>query len=284
MKERDLLKNSIRQDMPDVEAVRSQCTDRSGLDNAASLNKATNLKISKKRFIAIPIVSCILVLFLTLLLFNEPGYHGAYSNSNPTVSTEQPAFRTDITNKQRTTFEPFFKTEDEANIKRKMVCIADYRYMTPKQLYEHSDLIMIGIFLKNNGSYVLQYGRIKTNAEVIVEKVIKGNAYNKNISVEFSGGIVPFLDYYNSFDEGSQKKMNIDISTIKSSDLIQDDWGESQANPFIGKQYLIFLKKADTDNKYGLVNNGYGMLEIKDDMYFDITSKEWKNISELGKD
>ena len=227
------------------------------------------------------------ILIILLVLFVGVGCSAkrsdsVNSNHKPAVSAEETAFHKDITNKQMAAFEPFFKIENEANIKLKTVCMADYRYMTPKQLYESSDLIVIGRFSKNNGSFVEQNGRILTNADVVAERVIKGNLNGRAISMLFNGGSVPFIDYYNSYDKGSQNKMNIDISTIKPADLVQSYWGKHQAYPFIGKQYLLFLNKTKSENIHCLVSDEYGMLEIKDDMYFDIYANEWKNITELG--
>lgn len=168
--------------------------------------------------------------------------------------------------KQTNGFKAFFNIEDEANIKIELTKIADYRLLTPKQLYENVDLIVIGSFMKNNGAFVKQYGRIMTNAGVSVEKVMKGNTNAKKISVVLYGGSVPLLDYYNSYDEGSQKKMNIDLSSIKPTDLVQGYQGKDQAYPFIGKRYLLFFSKMDEENKYFLSSDSFGMLEIKHDM------------------
>ena len=233
------------------------------------------------------IVTNIFVLLLVLLV--GAGCSGkrtniSDSNSSPVVTKEQTASVADIESKQTTGFEPFFKIEDESTIKIKLTGFPDYMFATPKQLYKNVDLIVIGSFLKNNGAFVKQYGRIMTNAEVRAEKVMKGNANVKEISAVLYGGSVPLLDYYNSYDEGSQKKMNIDLSSIKPTDLVQGYQGKDQAYPLIGKRYLLFFNKIDEENKYFLSSDSYGMLEIKDDMYFDRITEKWANIAELFKD
>ena len=229
-----------------------------------------------------------LVLFLILILgagCSQTPANRVYSNSSPAVINEQyvSVNYSEATDGQHASADTFFRTEDESSI-IKLTSIADYRFCTPIQLYENADLVVIGSFTKNNGAFVEEYGRIMTNAEVSVERTIKGELKGNAISLVLYGGSVPFLDYFNSFDEGSQKKMGIEISSIKSSDLVQSYHGEYQAYPVIGRQYLIFLNKMGDEDKYFLGSDAYAMLEIKDETYCNRDTLEWENIADLVKE
>ncbi len=222
------------------------------------------------------------LIILTFVLFAAAGCSINSTNSTlpavvPDVSEEQ----SEKSSSEKTA--AFFTVEDGSKIVTELTSTGDYLFMTPEQLYKQSDLVVIGRFTGNKGSFVESQGRIKTNAELSVDSILKGESAEKTIQVVLNGGIVPFADYYETFDQGSQEKMGDDIAAIKSSDLVRSFQGLNQTDPLFDHQYLIFLGKMDDGSRYFLGSDAYSMLEVKDGSYLDRTTNEWSLMSKLSE-
>lgn len=198
-------------------------------------------------------------------------------------SASRSSSKSEASNPQDEKTGSIFGIADDSNIINELTSSSDYIYMLPEQLYDQSDLVVVGRFVSNKGSFVESLGRIKTNTEIMIDKVIKGDSTSDSVKAILNGGVVPFLDYYYTFDEGSQKKMGVDLASVKSTDLIKSFQGLNQSEPLFNKQYLIFLGRTDDTLQFFLGSDSYSMLETKDDKYLDRTTNEWKPISDLGK-
>ena len=225
MKERDLLKNSIQKDMPDIEEVRNKCTAQSVLDNTASLNKSTNLKTSKKRFIAIPIATCSVILFLTLLLFNKTGYHAlpvarsSHSSLSEISSGNSTSYSSEIENGKVQKSSPVV---EEGNTRYfPSIGLADRTlppYHTINGLKAYAPFVFTGTCISSKP--VFQNDMVYTLSTVKVTQVIKGPfAAGDTVSIVEMGGRTTQGEYSKNFNPEEGK-----VFSASTAEQLPDDY------------------------------------------------------------
>lgn len=158
---------------------------------------------------------------------------------------------------------------------------ADYVLMTPQQVSSKADLVVLGQFVKNLGSWVEENGRVYTKGMVRVTNILKGELREREIEVVFNGGVVPLSDYLGSLDEASVKKMGILPQDITDGDTVFDHFGPYQANPALNQPYLFLLNAMEKENTWFLGSDVLSMLSVKDEQYFDKLTKSWSPVRDL---
>lgn len=175
-----------------------------------------------------------------------------------------------------------FGDSQSQNIKVKATGSADYKYFTPEQVFNRADVVIIGTFEKKVKSLTEGNGTVFTDNIVKVKKVIKGEVSSKDLTVRYRGGIVSIKEYSKTLDEISLKKMGIDKNNIKKDELLLSDCGKYQVKPKTNTEYLIFLNRGlQESNIYHIGSDALSCLLYKDNKFYDITTKQWLNLSTL---
>lgn len=156
---------------------------------------------------------------------------------------------------------------------------SDYRAIHPKDLYKQADVVIIGNYVTDNSISVGEANKIITESSFNIKEVIKGgnllNSYN-NIDIEYYGGEVSIEDYVDHLDPDQIKKRGYDKLTEEEKRVSKIKYVPYKETLLTNrekdttKDYMIFLSYDETNNKYFILSEGYGMREIKeDDMLFN---------------
>ena len=220
MKERDLLKNSIRQDMPDIEAVRNKCTDRSVQNNII------RFKTGKKQFV-VPVAACILVLFFSLFLFNKTGYPALHvtSFSNSSLSDVSNGNSASDSSVIESAISPVVDEGDTlyipsmSNLSRESPT-----YSTISELKAYAHFVFTGTCISSKP--VFQNDTLYTLSTVKVTQVIKGPfAAGDTVSIVEMGGRTIYGEYAKNctiekkaFDTGTAERLPDDYKLVYGID------------------------------------------------------------------
>lgn len=165
----------------------------------------------------------------------------------------------------------------------KVTSYADYLYIFPNELYNTSDLIVLGTFKSNIKTYITDYGNVYTMVEFKIEEILNGNEDKKNITVSYKGGIVTLKEFLEVKTKEEIKKYGLeDINPEgKYVEFVEKD---KKIKLDKNKKYLLFLNKDSNEiSDYISVSNGYSILEVIDNKIFDEYTKEYITIDSLKK-
>lgn len=164
------------------------------------------------------LVLCGVAIIVFAFAFYVSQYKHNVSSANPSVSA----------------------TENEKAENLEVVYANDYLYITPQDVINHSDLVVVAT-LKNRGdSYMAADQRAHTVEYYSVEKVLKGSYSQSEIEISRLGG----------------EKQSLSESNTK---------------------YLLCLVYAPEENRYIALSDDYGILKYKEetDEVFDIDSNNY---------
>lgn len=167
------------------------------------------------------------------------------------------------------------KKSDEVSLenvdaKYKINYDATYLYVTPDDLYEHSEYVVIVTYKKDLKTFAYSgTGLPTTISNFVVDEVIKGNVGTKEISVAYLGGKITLEEYMKNKTYEQLKKNGIENITKKQAkteyiELVSEDVAitfKEEDN----QKYMLFLAYDKENDVYWALANGYGMLKINED-------------------
>lgn len=211
----------------------------------------------------VAIILIIPILFGTMcIIINSKKYNGEILPNNNAIISDNNILSNNT------------NADDETEIQHEypIGIIVDYAIGTsPKELYEHSDLVIVGKYVKNNKCWVNDVHQIFTNDEFEVLEVLKGKYNSSKINLTYHGGIVPLNEYVSKLDETLKIKMG--FSELTEDEIKNMTFEESRLKVYKDTEYVIFLSYAQEENCYFVLCDGYGMRELKDGNIYNLDTK-----------
>ncbi len=172
----------------------------------------------------------------------------------------------------------------------------DYVYLHPKDLFNHSSLVVSGEFTSESRSMVVnEQGEpsVVTYFDFIIDKVVKGTYDGKEIEVFAAGGTTTVAEYMSKAPETQWAAAGLTNVGSKVAPSFQKDSQivdqqlikyslKDQFIPESGKKYLLFLGLQDT-KEYRILGDRWGALVIHNDSVTDALDHTIIKIPELSK-
>lgn len=172
----------------------------------------------------------------------------------------------------------------------------DYVYLHPKDLFEHSSLVVTGEFTSKSRSIVVSdpgEPSVVTYFDFIIDDVIKGTYVEDEIEVYAAGGSTTVLEYMSKAPEtlwlaaglkniGSKEAPSFQKdSQVVDQQLIRYSL-KDQFKLETGKKFLLFLGLQDTKD-YRILGDRWGALMIENDFVKDELDNTLIKIPDLSK-
>ena len=209
------------------------------------------------------LVLCGVAIIVFAFAFFVSQYKHNVSSANPSVSATEN------------------ETENEKAENLEVVYANDYLYITPQDVINHSDLVVVAT-LKNRGeSYMAADQRAHTVEYYSVEKVLKGSYSQSEIEISRLGGEVPLKEYLKTQDSEQIIKKGLDKYSEKQLNEIKirfvPEEKKLQSLSESNTKYLLCLVYAPEENRYIALSDDYGILKYKEetDEVFDIDSNNY---------
>lgn len=152
----------------------------------------------------------------------------------------------------------------------------DYAIGSPKDLFDNSTIVITGTFLKLNHSFAKDLGRVATETDVAITRVLKGSITEDTIKVCYYGGKVSANEFAKSLKPEQYEKLGITVETTGDSkeykingknaenNYVSMERGEYQVKPSTNTEYLMYLYHDTKTNQYYILSDSLGCREIKE--------------------
>lgn len=160
---------------------------------------------------------------------------------------------------------------------------ADYVWTSEKDLFENSDVVLIGNY-KDTINTHYERSRFITTGCIDIERIIKGSVDSNNISIDYYGGKMSVSEFISVTGKNVAKQY---ISDDLSDPIVTERYiGElttgASVNAQTSHKYLIFLSYDPNTSQYFVMADGYGMRKINDEgKAWDIDSQSYVDIEIL---
>ncbi|MGE5456576.1 MAG: hypothetical protein ACM3O4_05715 [Ignavibacteriales bacterium] len=158
----------------------------------------------------------------------------------------------------------------------------DILYNQPKDLYNQSQLVVIGNFLNDENTEMTDDSTFITNTTFKIENVLKGNVEDENIKVSYLGGVISVKDYSKNISIEVLKAQGLEKYINDEDKYVEFEFYEAPVNIEKGKdndKYLLFLSYDKEKKIYQPYSNGYGILKIiNGNSVFNKITQEYEEI------
>lgn len=214
----------------------------------------------------------IINLTLTLLVFTT--FAGCTSGLNSLNSNYDKNEETTLSD-STTQVQNLYDTSNEkvlSNIYMEM----DYAIGSPRDLLDNSTIVITGTFLKSNHSFAKDLGRVVTETDVCITRVLKGSITEDTIKVCYYGGKVSANEFAKSLKPEQYEKLGVTVETFDDSkqykingkntenNYVSMERGEYQVKPSTNTEYLMYLYHDTKTNQYYILSDSFGCREIKE--------------------
>lgn len=165
---------------------------------------------------------------------------------------------------------------------------SDYVYTQPQDLYNYSDLVIEGTYMKDIQTLMFNNEpRPKTISKFTVQNVLKNtNSYEigSEIEVVYSGGTISLREYMskqpqNMLEKSDFTKMSQQEIDNTMVEYVIDTYADKELTT--SKNRILFLKYNNILNRYTVVGDYFGMLKYNKEQkkVLNNTTKQYQSYS-----
>ncbi len=159
-------------------------------------------------------------------------------------------------------------TNDTKFITYKVGSECDVLWVSPEDLYENAELVVLADYKDDIKSYPSESGMPMTLSNFTVKKVYKGNLKGKTtIAVNYRGGTITLEQYLSSQPQSKIEKMGYDKASEEEKKYTLFEY-ESSVQDFSFKEtpenYILFLSFYEESNSYYPLSADYGISKVNE--------------------